>query len=101
MNAERMRANLDAGGGQPMAESVMFALAEQMGRAEAKRVVGEAAQRAADGGLSLRDELVAGEAGDRLGEAELDRALDPSGYLGSARAFVDRALQIWASWGSS
>lgn len=95
VNAERMRANLDAAGGQPMAESVMFALAGQLGRGEAKRVVGEAAQRAADNGLSLRDELVAGEAGDRLGEAELDRVLDPLGYLGSAGAFVDRALQLY------
>ncbi len=95
VNTERMRANLDAAGGQPMAESVMFALAEQVGRAEAKRVVGEAAAQAADGGLSLRDELVAGEAGDRLGEAELDRALDPAGYLGSVGTFVDRALQLY------
>ena len=27
-----------------------------------------------------------------LSEEEIDRALDPAGYLGSADAFVDRAL---------
>jgi 3-carboxy-cis,cis-muconate cycloisomerase len=95
VRADRMRANLDAGGGLPLAESVMFALAEQLGRSEAKRVVGEAARRAAEGGGSLRDELLAASAGERLGEAELDRALDPAGYLGSAGAFVDRALQLY------
>jgi 3-carboxy-cis,cis-muconate cycloisomerase len=38
----------------------------------------------------LRDELI--ESVD-LSEQEIDRALDPAGYLGSAGAFVDRALK--------
>jgi 3-carboxy-cis,cis-muconate cycloisomerase len=90
VNAERMRANLDLTGGMIMTEAVSTALAEKVGRSEAKRVVGEAAQRAATGERSLRDELI--ESVD-LSEQEIDRALDPANYLGSASAFVDRALK--------
>jgi 3-carboxy-cis,cis-muconate cycloisomerase len=90
VDAERMRANLDLTGGMIMTEAVSTALAEKVGRSEAKRVVGEAAQRAATGKRSLRDELI--ESVD-LSEQEIDRALDPVNYLGSASAFVDRALK--------
>jgi 3-carboxy-cis,cis-muconate cycloisomerase len=72
---ERMRENLQ---GLVMAESVSMALAERIGRAEAHRRVKDAL----DAGRPLRDEF-------DLSEEELD----PAGYLGSADAFVDRALE--------
>jgi len=89
---ERMQANLALTGGLLLAEAVSTALAERMGRAEAKSLVAEVSRRAADGGHALRDELIADE---RIGLSaeEIDRALDPAGYLGSAEAFVDRALE--------
>ena len=90
VDAERMRANLDLTGGMLMTEAVSTALAEKLGRLEAKRIVGEAAQRAAAGERSLRDELIGSV---DLSEQEIDRALDPANYLGSASAFVDRALK--------
>jgi 3-carboxy-cis,cis-muconate cycloisomerase len=88
---ERMRANLEATGGLALAESVSTLLAERLGRGEAKRVVGEAARRAAAAERPLRDELVDDRAIE-LSAEEIDRALDPAAYLGSAEAFVDRAL---------
>jgi 3-carboxy-cis,cis-muconate cycloisomerase len=91
VHADRMRANLDASGGQTQAESAMFALASQLGRPEAKRVVADAS---AQGGL-LGDALKSGEAGQHLSDDEIDRALDPAGYLGSAPHFVDRALRLY------
>jgi 3-carboxy-cis,cis-muconate cycloisomerase len=88
-----MRQNLEATGGLVLAESVTMALAERIGRREAKRAVEGACRRAVDGGRPLREELVADEVvGAELTEPEIDRALDPAGYLGSAEAFVDRAL---------
>ncbi len=30
-----------------------------------------------------------------LSEEDIDAALDPAGYLGSAGAFVDRALELY------
>jgi 3-carboxy-cis,cis-muconate cycloisomerase len=74
VHPDQMQANL-AGADEVMAESAMFALAERLGRHEAKRVIAEA---------------------DDLREAGVpDDALDPRNYLGSAGEFVDRALRIY------
>jgi 3-carboxy-cis,cis-muconate cycloisomerase len=83
---DRMRENLARGGDLLLAESATMALAGRMGRAEAKRVVEEAI----GAGGSLREGLAG-----HLSEEELDRALDPARYLGSAEAFVDRALEAY------
>jgi 3-carboxy-cis,cis-muconate cycloisomerase len=90
---ERMRRSLDMTGGMLMAESVATAMAGQVGRDEAKRIVEAACRRAVDSGRTLRDELVGDEVvTDVLGIDGVERALDPFGYLGSAEAFIDRAL---------
>ena len=95
VHAERMRENLDATGGLLMAEAVASALAPRLGRGEAKDLVGEAAKRASDGGRALRDELVADERiSELLSEEEIDAALDPARYLGSAEIFIERALAL-------
>jgi 3-carboxy-cis,cis-muconate cycloisomerase len=89
VHPERMRENLEAGGGVVMAESVATVLAERLGRQEAHELVQVAVRRAAEDGRPLREVLA--EGGQLSGE-ELDRALDPSAYLGSAEQLVDRAL---------
>jgi 3-carboxy-cis,cis-muconate cycloisomerase len=90
---ERMHENLDATGGVLMAESVVGALGERVGRRRARALVDAACERALDGGTSLREQLIGnGAVSDELSEDEIDRALDPTGYLGSAEAFIDRAL---------
>jgi 3-carboxy-cis,cis-muconate cycloisomerase len=94
----RMRANLDATGGLPMAESVTALLAAALGRLPAHDLVAEASVAAAESGRPLRDVLLApGELADRLRsagitEAQLETALDPRAHLGSAPAFTDAAL---------
>jgi len=67
---------------------------ERTGRLEAHALVSEACARAAATGGPLRDELLADP---RLGLTpdEADAALDPAGYLGSAGAFVERALELY------
>jgi 3-carboxy-cis,cis-muconate cycloisomerase len=65
-------------------------LAERIGRSEAKRIV----EGAVAGSGSLRERLLAT---DQLSEEEVDRALDPGGYLGSADAFIGRALEAYRS----
>jgi 3-carboxy-cis,cis-muconate cycloisomerase len=64
---ERMRENMT---GLVMAEAASMELADEVGRAEAQKRVKEKIER-----------------GESLGD------LDPAGYLGSADAFVDRALE--------
>jgi 3-carboxy-cis,cis-muconate cycloisomerase len=70
---------------------VSTALAGRLGRLEAHELVEEASRRAVAAGRSLRDEL-AHDPRVELPPAELARLLDPDSYLGSADAFVQRAL---------
>jgi 3-carboxy-cis,cis-muconate cycloisomerase len=79
VDPERMRANLEIAGGAIMAEQAAYLIAERVGRPEAYELVAEAAT----GGRPLAEELRA-----HVGPGELD----PASYLGSAEAFVDRAL---------
>jgi 3-carboxy-cis,cis-muconate cycloisomerase len=89
----RMAANLTLGGGQIMAEALTMALADRVGRDAAYRLVEAACERAAGAGAELRD---AAEADEQIRAALPDdaiaRALDPVRYVGSAGAFIDRAL---------
>jgi 3-carboxy-cis,cis-muconate cycloisomerase len=65
---------------------VAFVLAERVGRGEAHEVVAAAA------GASGFREALAADPRNPLSTEELDALLDPVGYLGSAEALVDRAL---------
>ncbi|WP_433243791.1 3-carboxy-cis,cis-muconate cycloisomerase [Streptosporangium sp. CA-135522] len=85
----RMRANMDATRGLPMAEHVVARLG---GTPEARGLVDAACARAVEEDLPLREALLA-DPGMRLTPRELDAALDPAGYLGSAATFVARALE--------
>ena len=91
VDTERMRANLDATGGLILAERVASALAGELGRGPAHELVAEAA-----GAASFREALLA-EDRVPLRAQELDALLDPTTYLGSAGALVDRALGRYES----
>jgi 3-carboxy-cis,cis-muconate cycloisomerase len=94
----RMRANLDATGGLPLAEHVTAMLAPALGRLAAHDLVAAGADRAASQGLSLPEALLADPATATtlrdagIGPAELAEATDPANYLGAAAEFVRRAL---------
>jgi 3-carboxy-cis,cis-muconate cycloisomerase len=96
VDAERMRRNLDETNGLVLAERVSFALAARYGRAEGHDIVRDAATRVAASGRSLADEL-RDDGRVELSDSELDALLDPATYLGSAEAFVDRALELYRS----
>lgn len=93
---DSMRVNLDATEGLLLAENVTTIAAEKLGRHEAHDLVQAAARRTAAGGRPFRDELLdEPQLSEVLSGEELDVALDPAGYLGSAGAFVDRALDFY------
>jgi 3-carboxy-cis,cis-muconate cycloisomerase len=93
VDPHRMRANLDAAGGLPLAEAAVAALAGPLGRRRAREAVELASRNAAEEGRPLREALLAApEVAGRLDGADLDRALDPAAQLGAAGALVDRAL---------
>jgi 3-carboxy-cis,cis-muconate cycloisomerase len=89
----RMRANLDLSGGLIMAEALTIALAAHAGRSEAQRMVKDVCSQAqAAGGTLHRAALDDPHIRAALSTEEIERALDPAGYLGSADALIDRAL---------
>jgi 3-carboxy-cis,cis-muconate cycloisomerase len=93
VHPERMRVGLAATGGQLMTEHVATGLAGALGRVAAHDLVHRLSREAADTGRPLRAVLLADPTvRAQLGEADIDRLLDPGRYLGSAARFVDRAL---------
>jgi 3-carboxy-cis,cis-muconate cycloisomerase len=94
VDPERMRANLAASGDSLLAEHVALLAADGGGRLEANAAVRAAGERAAGGGRTLREELLDEPlVRDAIAPEDLDAALDPAGYLGSADVFVERALE--------
>ncbi|GAB3803177.1 3-carboxy-cis,cis-muconate cycloisomerase [Micromonospora zhanjiangensis] len=92
---DRMRANLDTGRGLVLAEAVAARLAPTLGRTAAHETVARAARQP-----SFRDALRADPTiRAQLSDADLDQALDPAGWLGSAGRFVDAALAAYRSAG--
>jgi 3-carboxy-cis,cis-muconate cycloisomerase len=91
----RMSANLDAAGDQVMTESVVAALAAEVGPTQARELVDRALATSVEAGVPFRDAL---EQTDGLGlsATALDAALAPRSYLGAAGAFVDRAISEYA-----
>ncbi|WP_344920510.1 3-carboxy-cis,cis-muconate cycloisomerase [Plantactinospora mayteni] len=85
---ERMRENLDALGGRILAEAVAARLAPALGRADAHDVLARAVAAPDFRAALLADPAVRAH----LTERELDQALDPANWLGSAGTFVDGAL---------
>ncbi|MFC4166581.1 3-carboxy-cis,cis-muconate cycloisomerase [Teichococcus aestuarii] len=94
VDGARMRRNLDASGGLIMAEAVMMALAELIGRGTAHDAVHHACDVALADSIPLaealrRDECISAA----LDEAAIARLTEPANYLGATDAFIDRVLQ--------
>ena len=94
VDALRMEQNLQLTGGLIVTERVALAL----GGGDAHDVVRDAVLRSAESGRTLEAELRADERVE-LSDGELTAALDPKTYLGSAEAFVDRALERYRAEG--
>jgi 3-carboxy-cis,cis-muconate cycloisomerase len=98
VDPRRMRANLDRTGGLLLAERVATALAPALGRLLAQEVVAAACTEAAATRRQLGEVLkTRREVLAHVTAADVDELLDPTGYLGSAAAFVDRALEAHAA----
>lgn len=88
----RMRSNLDATGAIA-AERIAIVLTGRLGSTKARTLVRDASLRAAETGRPLGEELALLDTG--LEPDEIRAALEPTTYLGSAGALVDRALARW------
>jgi 3-carboxy-cis,cis-muconate cycloisomerase len=93
VDAVRMRENLEATGGQIMAEAVSVALARHVGKQQAHRILAEASARAAAERRHLADILAAdSRVTAHLATDELTHLFDPLAYQGVAQAFIDRLI---------
>jgi 3-carboxy-cis,cis-muconate cycloisomerase len=96
VHIDRMGRNLAQTGGLLMSEHVMMVLAQRTGRQRAHQLVRAAADESARSGRDFRELLIADPAiTQHLTPAELEAALDPAAYLGSAEALIDRALAAY------
>jgi adenylosuccinate lyase len=96
IDRERMRANVDATGGRVMSESIMLALAQRgLGRQRAHSLIRDIALQSERDGTSFRDALLAHpEVQRRLSVGEMDAALNPESYLGTALEQIDAMLEL-------
>ncbi|MEU5279495.1 3-carboxy-cis,cis-muconate cycloisomerase [Streptomyces asoensis] len=93
VHPERMRANLQATGGQLVSERVSAVLAPRIGKTAAKELLTRASLLASRTGLPLADVL--GQLPQLAGVLSREEAavlLDPAGYTGLAGPLTDRAL---------
>jgi 3-carboxy-cis,cis-muconate cycloisomerase len=93
VHPDRMLRNLHLSGGQLVAERVMFALADRMGRQKAHDVVHEISMATFNAPTSFGDGLKGHPAVSALLTTdEIEALLDPTTYIGLSVEFVDRVL---------
>jgi 3-carboxy-cis,cis-muconate cycloisomerase len=93
VDTARMARNIAAMNGVIVSERLSLALATHVGKSEAHALTERLTREAVAQGRSLR--ILAGEAptvATNLQPSELDALFDPANALGSAEAFVDRAI---------
>lgn len=91
---ENIQRNLELLGGLNMAESVMIALAKQIGRQEAHNIIRECSMEAHESGRNLKDILMDREdVTAYLGVDEIEAAMDPYNYIGTAVEQVDAVVE--------
>jgi 3-carboxy-cis,cis-muconate cycloisomerase len=96
VDAEKMASNLDLTQGLILAEAVVVALGDKLGRAQAHALVEEASAHALAGRGPLSAVLAADpRVAANLSAADLGRLLDPRNYLGQAERMVARALATY------
>lgn len=79
--------------GYALAERIMFAAADKLGKQTAHEEVYEAAMKGIEAGVTFKEALLENAAiSGALTEAELDALLDPTTYVGASPDIVDTAI---------
>lgn len=93
VHPDAMRRNLDLTSGAIVSERLTAHLAPRLGKAGAKDLLGRAAARGGQDGTPFVAALLADpEWPAEVGEREVRELLDPDGYVGAAKALVNRVL---------
>ncbi len=90
---DKMRANLDILKGYVLAERVMFALCDAVGKQTAHELVYESSMQGINNNITFKKSLKNNKKITAiLSDAEIDQLLDPTTYTGNAPQAVKRAL---------
>lgn len=93
VSPEAMMRNLKLSNGLLCSEALMLSLGSMVGRQRAHHIVYEAAMRAHEEGISLKQAVAEHpQAAGWLSEEAIDQLLDPTQYLGYAPQFVDQVV---------
>jgi 3-carboxy-cis,cis-muconate cycloisomerase len=93
VDATAMRKHVDANGGIALAEAVSFALAQKIGKTNAHHLLEGMVRVTIEQHSTLRESLLASaEVRKHLSIEDIDHALDPKQYLGSAGVFIANVL---------
>ncbi|MEM2939656.1 MAG: adenylosuccinate lyase, partial [Candidatus Bathyarchaeia archaeon] len=95
VDEEKMRRNIDLTEGRALSEAVMIALTKKgMSRQEAHEVLRQLAIKSLAEKISFKEALLkSNEVRRLLTEREIDEALDPSNYLGTAIVQIELAIK--------
>ncbi len=94
VDEENMRKNLDLGGGLLMSESVMMGLAPKVGKAKAHHLVYDAAGKAHEKRITLKEALMSDhDITKELTEKEIDKLIDPINYIGCVEEMIEQVLK--------
>jgi 3-carboxy-cis,cis-muconate cycloisomerase len=102
IHPQRMRTNLEATQGLPLAEHLANLLTPALGRLQAHDLLAKATTRATIENIPLAAALLSDEksaaklADAGLTAADLNSALEPESYLGATAEFINRALSAHA-----
>ncbi len=93
LDSVAMREHVYGNGGIALSEAVSFTLSPKTGKAQAHRILEAAVRTAFEHRLSLREALLrSDDVRQFLSTEEIDQALDPARYLGSASIFIADVL---------
>jgi 3-carboxy-cis,cis-muconate cycloisomerase len=95
VDEKRMRANLDLTGGLVVTEAVMMGLAPYLGRQRSHDLIYDISRKVVETGTPLVELLAQEpEISRHVTRAELEKLVDPAGYVGLAGEMVDRVLAM-------
>jgi len=94
VNVERMKENLDAAGGLPMAEAFVISLSKtDLGRQAAHELIRQITMDAEEAGEKFSDAVSENElVREKIGEKIIAKCLEPKNYVGHSSEIVDRVL---------
>ena len=99
VDAARMAGNLDIMRGYLLSERVMLELSERVGKQTAHEWIYEASMQGLERKVGFADAMRQhAELGKLLGDEEIHRLTDPSGYLGQCEPSVDRVVAAQRAW---